>query len=385
MKFWPFGDKNNRRIFADAAAGYGNPGSLHREGAAAKEELEAARERIAASIGAHADEIIFTGSGTEANNLAIFGSLRKVLRSGESPAGAVHAITTAIEHPSVLEPLRALVHDGLVVTELAVDSEGKIDIKTLRESITQHTVLICVQMINSEIGTIQNIKEIAKEIRHAKKQFNSQIYFHTDASQAPLWMPLRVESLGVDMLTLDAQKVLGPKSIGALYIKRGTQIEPIILGGGQEKGLRSGTENPILASAFAGALSMAAENALQQTEKTGAVRNFLIEEIKKLIPNVVLNGAKGDDRVANNINISIPNLDGQMAVIAMDREGVAISTRSACSIEDEELSYVLLAIGSTPAQAKTALRITLLPDATTSDAKQIAQTLADVAKRYRAE
>ncbi len=369
-----------RRIFADAAAGFANPSSLHKEGAHAKRKLESARDAVARAIGAHANEIVFTSGGTEANNLAVFGVLRNMLRSGRS----VHAVTTAVEHPSILEPLRSLVQDGLVLTELAVNAEGKIDIQQLRESITDTTALVSIQMINSEVGTIQNIREIAKEIRHARKTRTSDVLvFHTDASQAPLWLPLKVESLGVDLLTLDAQKVMGPKSIGALYIKRGTTIEPLILGGGQEKGMRSGTENAELAAEFADKLLFAHEHATEQAEKITAVRDYLIEEIQKFIPEAILNGPNGESRVANNINISIPNLDGQMAVIAMDAEGVAISTRSACSEDDEELSYVLLALGLSPEQTKSSIRITLMPDATKSEAKQIAITLSNVAKRYR--
>lgn len=369
-----------RRIFADAAAGLDNPSSLHKEGVAAKKELEEARRSVADAIHAHADEIIFTSGGTEANNLAIFGALRKFLREEVE----VHAITTAVEHPSVLEPLRALVREGLLLSELGVNNEGQIDIKELRDSITDATVLVSMQMVNSEIGTIQNIKEIAKEVRHARKVRTTalQIFFHTDASQAPLWLPVAVETLGVDMLTLDAQKIFAPRGIGALYVKRGIEIEPVIYGGGQEKGRRSGTENVELAVPFAKKLSEAQKSIEERVRKISHVRDFTLEEIRRLIPSVVLNGPVGESRIANNINISIPNLDGQMAVVAMDAEGVAIATRSACSAEDEELSYVLLALGVSPELAKCTIRITFMPDATKKDAQIIAATLADVANRY---
>lgn len=398
MRFWPLIKSRNKRIFADAAAGVGNPSSLHKEGAAAKRELEAAREDVAGAIKAHPDEIVFTSGGTEGNNLAIFGTLRPLLREHKE----VHAITTAIEHPSVLEPLHALVKEGLVLTELGVGEDGLIDIKELRESITEYTALVSVQMVNSEIGTVQNIKEIAKEIRHARRRLATPAralqkatpsltlasssealpYFHCDASQAPLWLPLAVESLGVDMLTLDAQKLFAPKGMGALYVRRSIYIEPIILGGGQEKGMRSGTESAPLAREFAAALLVAQNGVEERVRKISHLRNFTLEEIKRLIPDIVVNGSI-ESRVANNLNISIPHLDGQMAVIAMDAEGVAISTRSACSEEDEELSYVLLAISASPEQAKSAIRITLMPDATDAEAKQIAQKLSEITLRYR--
>ena len=206
-----------RRIYADAAAAtplsanarrelirlldyYGNAGALHREAVEAKRELESARASIAASIGAHADEIVFTASGTEGNNLAIQGALRPLL---QTHLVGLHAITCAIEHQSVLEPLRRLRRDGLELTELPVDSEGLISLNSLREAITEKTVLISIQLVNSEVGTVQSLREIAKEIRHARSTHNLPLYLHTDASQAPLWTDLRVEKLGIDLMTLD--------------------------------------------------------------------------------------------------------------------------------------------------------------------------------------
>jgi cysteine desulfurase len=392
MKLW------RKRVYADAAAAtplsrrvrremrrlmplYGNPGALHKEAVEAKKELGHARGRVADAIGAHADEIFFTSGGTEANNLALFGALKRLLRVGEE----VHAITTAIEHSSVLEPLHALENEGLFLTELPVDEHGLVSHKALRESLNEQTVLVSVQIANSEVGTLQHIKELVKEVRHARKERESALplYFHTDASQAPLWLALGVEQLGVDMLTLDAQKMLGPKGVGALFVRRGTRLEPHIYGGGQEQGLRSGTENVVLAGALAVALEDAQKGAEARAQKTAAVRDFLWNEIKKVLPDATLNGPMGNTRIANNLNIAIPRLNGDMAVIALDAQGVAVSTRSACDTDDESPSHVLKALGLSAEQAKNSIRITLLPGATKSEARRIARALAKAAALYR--
>ncbi len=388
-----------KRIYADAAAAtplsraayrelvrllglYGNPGGLHQEALAAKEELEKARQTIAQAIGAHKDEIIFTSGGTESNNLAIAGILRPLL----AIHGELHAITTAIEHQSILEPLRALEREGLYITELPVNSEGLVDPKVLAEAITEETAFISVQLVNSEIGTIEPVREIAKEIKQARLRRISParpVYFHTDASQAPLWLPLSVEKLGIDLMTLDGQKVLGPKGVGALYARRGSAMEPVLSGGGQEAGLRGGTEDAPLAGSLAVALLEASRGVEARAVKSAAMRNFLWDEIKKLIPSAEINGAVlGENRVANNLNISIPDLAGDMAVLALDAEGVAASTRSACGVGEAEPSHVLLALGAAHSRALGAIRFSLLPDAKKSEMKRIAKILASIAARY---
>ncbi len=383
-------------IYADAAAAtplsdnsrkelmrlldvYGNAGALHSEGVKAKEELESARGKIAATIGAHPDEIIFTSSGTEGNNLAIQGVLRPILIEH----GEAHAITCAIEHQSVSTPLHALEREGLYVTELPVDREGLVSAKDLAEAINDDTVFISIQLINPEIGTIEPLRELMKEVRRVRKERTLPLYFHTDASQAPLWFKIAVENLGIDLMTLDGQKVLGPKGVGALYVRRGVKIEPVLWGGKQEQGLRGGTENIPLAGAFAVALADAQEGVDNRVAKIENVREELRSEIIRLMPDALINGPDAQHRAANNLNVSVPGLDGEMAVIAMDAEGIAVSTRSACSVGDEEPSHVIKAIGVPKNLSKTAIRISLLPNATSDDVHRIAQTLADVAARYR--
>ncbi len=413
-----------KRVYADAAAAtplsarsqrelvrllslYGNAGALHKEGVEAKKELEKARRAIADSIGAHADEIIFTASGTESNNLALHGLLRPMLLAD----GEVHAITCAIEHQSVLEPLRALEREGLYVTTLEVDKEGLVDPEALRAALNEETALVSIQLVNSEVGTIEPVRELVKEIRRVRanrgQSSNTEdcpLYFHTDASQAPLWVGINVEKLGVDLMTLDAQKVLGPKGIGALYVRRGTPVEPILWGGKQEFALRGGTENVPQAGAFAVALADAQSGVEERVKKMTNVRDYLWEEIKRLIPDAILNGPrlKGDAlespaakasplglRAANNLSVSIPGLEAEMAVISLDALGIAASTRSACNIGSAEPSHVIKAITSAesatvyPERSRGAIRLTLLPGATKYQARRIAVALKETADRYR--
>ena len=427
-------EAGKKRVYADAAAAtplsarskaklvrllevYGNSGALHTEALEAKKELDLARKTIATAIGAHADEIIFTASGTEANNLAIQGALRPLLQTYSE----LNAITSAIEHQSILQPLAMLEREGLYTSELPVDEHGLISPEQLAEVINDETVFVSIQLVNSEIGTIQPIKEIAKVIRKVRQnrqlgrsplrspsealttrtssELPLPLYFHVDASQAPLWISLKVDSLGCDLLTLDAQKIQGPKGVGALYVRRGTAIEPLIWGGVQEHSLRAGTPNVPLVGAFAVALNDAQQDVEARVKKVAEVRDFCFAEIKKHIPDAILNGPElspstslgttRSERVANNLNISIPHLEAQMAVIALDAEGVAASTRSACSPGSEEPSHVIKALlendlgPSGALRAGTAIRITFLPSATKRDALYIAEALTRVAKRYK--
>ncbi len=245
------------------ACDFGNPSSIHSLGVEAKKSLQKSREIVAKFLNAHDREIIFTSGGTEANNLAIFGLINSVRKDGKKYS-EMHFITTEIEHSSILECFKELENRGSRVDYLKVNEFGLISSKDLREKIMPETLLVSIGYANSEIGTIQPIKEIIKEIRHKRKENGenrfSAPYFHIDASQAGLYLNMNVEELGVDFLTIDAQKMYGPKGIGALYIRDGIKISPIIFGGGQEKGIRSGTENIPLIAGFAKTVELAEKN-----------------------------------------------------------------------------------------------------------------------------
>ncbi len=348
-----------KRVYADAAGGmppHYNPGALHQEGLAAKKKLEAARAQVAAALNAHADEIYFVSNATEANRLVIEGQ----------PVGA-GTITSAIEHRSVLEPLRERGN----VTEVAVDKEGMVFPSAVALALQPDTAFVSIQLVNSEMGAVQPVREIAKELQRKRTKSppaGGQVYFHTDAAQAPLWIKLDMQKLPVDLMTLD----------GILYIKRGT---PFTLP-------RQGTPDVAAAVAAARFLVDAQAGVEKRVKKVTAVRDYLWNEIKKVLPDTILNGpsiSKGSPcyRVANNLNISIPKLDAQMAVVSLDALGIAASTRSACNIGDEEPSHVIKAMGVRPELTGTAIRLTLLPNASYRDARRIVEALQETAERYR--
>jgi cysteine desulfurase len=324
---------------------FANPGSITKLGVIAKTAIENSRLSIAERLKARAQEIIFTSGGTEANNLAIFGLVNNLERRGVKISDS-HFITTNIEHSSVLECFKELERRGAKVDYLLVNDKGLIDLNDLRKKLKPNTVLVSIGYANNEIGVMQPIKEIAKEIRHARKLHqNSALVsdfplFHTDASQAGLYCNLSLNELGVDMMTLDAQKIYGPKGVGILFLKTGVRISPIIFGGGQERGLRSGTENVPLIVGMAKALEIARSGYQSSVSiKIKKLRDYFWQKIKKEIPQAVLNGDL-ENRLPNNLNISIPGIDSEFTVLCLDEQGIVCSTRSACS-HDEDGSLVV--------------------------------------------
>jgi cysteine desulfurase len=354
-----------RYVKAERKGLYANPSAVHGAGVAAKKILEVSRASVAKFLDAHSDEIVFTSGGTEANGLAIEGSARAMRRSGFAGSTAKpHIIISAIEHASIMEMATMMEKHGCDVTRLPVDRSGMVMLDELKKAIRPSTFMVSIMTVNNEIGVIEPLSEIAKIIRHARTNITkhpSYPLFHTDASQAALYYELDVEKLGVDLLTLDSIKVYGPKGVGALYVKRGTPIEEIMYGGGQENGLRSGTENVAGAVGFSKALEIAALERITETMRLVALRDYFIDQLRtktKEHPKTKVSGSSSDSfringaytagdartRIANNINVSLPGVDHEFFMLQLDARGVACSTKSAC-LRDEDESYVLKAIG----------------------------------------
>lgn len=335
-----------------SAPKYANPSSLYKEGVISKKMLAEFRKKVADTIHAHADEIVFTSGGTEANALALEGVVRMARRNGVSYP---HVIISSIEHSSIVETANMLEKNGCEVTRLAVDRFGLISIDELKKAIKANTVLVSIMTVNNEVGTIQPIRDIAKVVRDARKKNQgptlrldldfSYPLFHTDAAQAFLCEELFVEKLGVDLMTLDGSKVYGPRGIGCLFVKRETPIEAIMHGGGQEGGLRSGTENLLSVAGFATALEIACAERFSQLKCLEGLRAQLIAGLKGIRADIVVNGSDDPGKQSPHIlNVSIPGIDNEFFLFQLDARGVACSTKSSC-LRDEEESYVLKAMG----------------------------------------
>jgi len=325
---------------------YGNPSSLHLEGEEARRGIEEAREVIAKRIGARYKEIIFTGSGTESNNLTIKGLF---FENEKLKTGKDHIITTKIEHDCVLNACRWLETQGADVTYLDVDSEGFVNLEQLRSSLTDKTIVVSVIHGNNEVGTIQNLEEIGKICRE------KDVLFHTDACQSFTKVPINVKKMNLDLVTLNAHKIHGPKGVGALYIREGIKITPLLHGGGQEFKLRSSTENVAGIVCFAKAVKLIGNSEVKKMRK---IRDKLIEGILE-ISDTKLNGPDGDKRLCNNINVSFNNIEGEAIGSFLNSKGIAISTGSACSSKNLDPSHVLEAIGMSPLESNSSVRISL--------------------------
>lgn len=356
----------------------GNPSSFNDAGRIAAEELKKARLVIARFLSAHPEEIIFTSSGSEANNLAINGIATAYGKKG----GAV--IATKIEHPSVLEPIRYLGGKGFKVIYTANDKEGVVDTEDLEKKISGRTVLVSVMYANNEIGTIEPIREIGTLIRDFRKKYNSQLpLFHVDACQAAGYLNMNVNTLGADLLSFNGSKIYGPRGVGVLYIRKGLKPEPIIRGGDQERGLRAGTENLPAIMGLAKALSLIKK---EEGEKTSALRDYFTEKIKKALPQARINGALGKERLPNNVNVSIPGVDSENLLIELDKYGIAAGSGSACTARSVEPSHVLKAIGVEKRYFSGALRFSMGRETTKKDLDYVLKVLpkivADLRKRY---
>lgn len=343
---------------------FGNPGAMHGWGQEAQAAVDQARAKIADFFGCDFDEIMFTGSATESNNLAI----RGVVMGRSSPA---HIVVSSIEHKSVLETCRALEHDGAEVTYVPVTKDGFVRPEDVRNAIKANTVLVSIMYVNNEIGTIQPIAEIAKITRSKNYELPVMGYqlpvFHTDAAQALNYLDCNVKNLGVDMLTFSAHKIYGPKGIGGLYLKKGTPIAPLVTGGNQEKGVRSGTENVPYIVGLGKAVEIAKKLQDKETTRLTALRDYFIEKVLKNIPNAELNGSK-ENRIANNANFLFRGVLANNLLIALDLAGIGASAGSTCSIKTVTPSEVLVALGRSEEEARQSVRFTLGRGTTKRDA-----------------
>jgi cysteine desulfurase len=369
-----------REVKRFSAREFANPSSLYKEGVAAKKSLERSRNTVAGFIHAHADEIVFTSGGTEANGLALEGSARAAYRAFQSAgvsASKLHMVVSAIEHSSIIETASMMEKQGVEVTRIGVDRSGVISIDELKKAIKPNTFLVSIMTVNNEIGAVQPIREIAKAIRQTKERTRQYPLFHTDAAQASLYFGLNVEKLGVDMLTLDGSKVYGPRGIGALYVRRGTPIEPIIYGGGQERGMRSGTENIPMVGGFAKALEIAGKERDKEVTRIQELKEKFLAGLLMIRPDITVNGEIAASPHISNL--SIPGIDNEFFVIELDAKGIAVSTKSSC-LRDEDESYVLKAIG---AHSKTAVRFSFGRWTRKSDIDKVLKTVSRILTNNR--
>lgn len=396
---------------------FGNPGSIHAEGQIAKAAVTDARIKVARALSVQPECVTFTSGGTESNNLGIFGVVKACHESGV-PYEEIEVITTKIEHPATSKTFEYLGGLGVVVKYAPVDEGGQIILSELQALLAPTTLLVSVAYVNSEIGVIQDIGAISRLISKYTKQqaferttemsatssvqtkaddpyslcgeenfgLNKRegyrlrsfdIFLHVDAAQAPLWLPCELARLGCDLMSLDAGKFGGPKGVGALVHQKRVAITNISYGGGQESGLRPGTESVALIVGFALAFELAQKTYSKNSESVGALQQYFYQKLSEMIPTAVINGVVGESRVANNINISIPNIDSEFAVVTLDVAGFAISTKSACSSAGGGASAVVQTITNDTARASTTLRFSLGVETTSQDIDTVLTVLAN--------
>ncbi|MBI2452666.1 MAG: cysteine desulfurase [Parcubacteria group bacterium] len=352
---------------------YGNPSSLHGFGQKAAAALECSRQVAARFLGCGADEIIFTSGATEANNLAIQGVLRQTTKP--------HVITLAIEHESVLAPIQKLEKEGIAeATYISVSRAGIVNPEDIGKAIKENTVLVSVQYANSEIGTVQPIAEIGRIIRQKKK---SSVVFHTDAVQAANFLDCNVETLGVDCLTLSAHKIYGPKGAGLLFVRKGVALNPLLEGGSQEGGLRSGTENiPAIVGMAKALAELIGPKTGVEAVRVKHMRDQLIRGVLGRVPESSCTGSL-EQRLPNNAHFTFARVEGKDLVMLLDQKGIAVSSGSACSERSQEPSHVLLALGMSSKEAMGSLRITLGKRTTKEDIVRVLKTLPSLVDQLR--
>ena len=350
---------------------YGNPSSIHASGRIARAAIEESRKKIASILHAEPRNILFTGSGTESAALALQGVMRAYGKSA-------HIVTTSIEHAAVLENVRKLQREGHSATFAEAGANGCVSPAAITRAITPRTVLISVMYANNETGAIQPIQEIARIIRKERVARTRvgrgvPLFFHTDACQAAGFLPLTVETLGVDLMTLNASKLYGPKGVGALYKRNTVPLAALWEGGGQEQGLRSGTENVAGIVGFGAALEIAEKKKKREARRLAALRDYFIKKILKEIPGTALQGPAGDSRLPNNVNIFVPDVSGETLVLYLDAKGVEASAGSACNASTDGSSH----------DTMNNIRFTLGRETTRGDIEKTARVLQEAVTLLR--
>ena len=344
-----------------------NPSATYLPALAVRKDVDSARSGLAHWLGARSSEIVFTAGGTEANNLAIRGVMEQF--------PGCNMVTSAIEHESVLQTAEAYAHKILPVT-----SDGMIDVRSLASLIDDKTVLVSIMYANNEVGSIQPLRQVAAvldTIRRARREAGNDhpLYFHTDAAQAANYLDLHVARLGIDLMTLNAGKVYGPKQCGLLFVASHVRLQPQVRGGGQERGLRSGTENVAGVIGFAKALSLAQERRADESRRLAELQSLFFALLEAQIPGVVINGSR-KQRLVNNVHSTIPGQDNERLLIALDEAGILCAAGSACSASNEEPSHVLKAMGLSEADAQSSLRFSMGLHTTEADIRTTVATLA---------
>ena len=355
---------------------FGNPSSIHAVGQRARKALEDARDVVAKALECRANEVVFTSGGTESDNAAIKGGAMALRPTGN------HVITTAIEHHAVLHTCHQLESMGCDVTYVPVDGAGLVDPRDVLDAITDQTVLVSVMYANNEIGTVQPVAEIARLVKEKAKEQGRTILVHTDAVQAAGYLDLSVKTLGVDLLSLSGHKFHGPKGAGVLFVRRGTPFSPLLMGGGQERERRSGTENVPAIVGMAVALRLAELEREAASTHSAALRDRLAAGIMERVPGTILNGHP-TNRLPNNVNVCFPGLEAEPVLLGLDLKGIYASSGSACSTASLEPSHVLTAIGRPADIARGSLRVTVGRATTEDDADYFLETLPPLVQRLR--
>jgi cysteine desulfurase len=359
--------------------GYGNPSATYSLARMSQKAIDDARRATAAVLNCRPSDIIFTSGGTESINAA----LRGVAFAQQKARAGNHIVTTQIEHHAVVNTCNQLEQFGFEVTYVPVDRLGRVDPEAVAAAVNERTILVSVMLANNEVGTLQPVEEAARLVADRARALRKRIPFHTDAVQAPGFLPIDVDILGVDLLSLSGHKFGGPKGSGVLFLRRGIPYVSQMTGGGQERQRRAGTENVAATAGLAVALGIAESERARKVEVCTRLRNHLIEGLLDAVPDSKLNGARDDDRLANNVNLSIRGVRGDQLVLALDKAGIAASSGAACGMSSWEPSHVLLAMGLPMPDAVGGLRLTLSADTTEAELDEVIRALPPIVTKLR--